>query len=320
MSKKQTHQKNIKPQQVYVIAIPSYKRAIMIYKKTLATLARHLGSQPSILIYVFLANQDELIEYESEWPQNFPLAKSRVEFVIGEKGLKNQRNYIMDYFPVGTNIVQMDDDLDDVLELVMPLQRPKGARPNRANRLKPIADLHHFYISAFDKCRAVGANIWGIYPVPNAYFMTPTQTTDLRFIVGPMFGVINRHDPRLRLTTNEKENVERTLQYFTLDGLVLRYNNITVQTRYFKTMGGMQASQRTSGRRANARRAAEYLHKLYPDLTTIHLDKKSGWPEIKFLPAPKTNLTAKTIKNIHLTNQHTSTKQQLGTQKKTRSY
>lgn len=307
----------------YVIAIPSYKRAGMIYKKTLATLARHLGSKPPVPIYVFLANQDELAEYQSEWPDDLPLAKSSVEFVIGEKGLKNQRNYIMDYFAIGINIVQMDDDLDDILELVIPSQRPKGARPNRANRLKPITDLHQFYLSAFEKCRAVSANIWGIYPVPNAYFMTPTQTTDLRFIVGPMFGVINRHDHRLRLTTNEKENVERTLKYFTLDGRVLRYNNITVATRYFKTMGGMQASQRTSGRRANALRAAEYLHKLYPDLTRISLDKKSGWPEIKFLPTPITKPYQsgknKTIKHIHLNDQGTATKQQLGTRKKTRS-
>ena len=301
----------------YVIAIPSYKRATMIYKKTLATLAQHLGPIPPVPIYVFLANKDELGEYQSAWPPEFPFQKSVVQFVIGVKGLKNQRNYIMDYFPAFTNIVQMDDDLDNVLELVVPSKRPLGKRPNRANTLKPIADLHQFYLDAFKKCRSVGANIWGIYPVPNAYFMTPTQTTDLRFIVGPMFGVINRHDAGLRLTTDEKENVERTLKYFALDGRVLRYNNITVQTRYFKTMGGMQASTRTSARRANALRAAEYLHRLYPDLTRIHLDKKSGWPEIKFItPANYHTRTSssKTIKQIQLPKRVV-----LGTRKKTRS-
>ena len=119
----------------------------------------------------------------------------------------------------------------------------------------------------------------------------------------------------LKLTTNEKENVERTLQYFTLDGRVVRYNNITVQTRYFKTMGGMQASLRTSARHANAMRAAEYLHNLYPELTKVHLAKKSGWPEIKLIeprhiPSSSKN---KTIKHIRLPKSH------LGTRKKTRS-
>ena len=303
----------------YVIAIPSYKRAELIYKKTLATLARHLGPQPPVQIYIFVANQQEHDDYLTAKPSNYPLAPNAVEFVVGVKGLKNQRNFIMDYFPACTNIVQMDDDIDNVLELVIPEKRPLGKRPNRANKLNPIADLHQFFAQAFIKCRTVGANIWGIYPVPNAYFMTPTQTTDLRFIVGPMFGIINRHNKDLKLTTNEKENVERTLQYFTMDGSVVRYNNITVQTRYFKTMGGMQASLRTSARRANAQRAAEYLHKLYPELTKIHLDKKSGWPEIKFLAQqhlPKTDGTnTKTIKQIRLAPQ----KAVLGTRKKTRS-
>lgn len=303
----------------YVIAIPSYRRPEIIYKKTLATLARHLGQKLPVQIYVFVASQQELDNYHTARPPNFQLSDSALKFVIGEKGLKNQRNFIMDYFPACTNIVQMDDDIDDVLELIVPEKRPSGKRPNRDNELKPISDLHQFFLQAFIKCRSVGANIWGIYPVPNAYFMTPTQTTDLRFIVGPMFGIINRHDKDLKLTTNEKENVERTLQYFTLDGSVVRYNNITVQTRYFKTMGGMQASLRTSGRRANAHRAAEYLHKLYPELTKIHLDKKSGWPEIKFLTPQHTQkligTTTKTIKKITLT----PNKAMLGTQKKTRS-
>lgn len=307
----------------YVIAIPSYKRPELIYKKTLATLARHLGSTPPIQIFVFLANTTELSEYQSAWPPHFQLEKSMVQFIVGEKGLKNQRNFIMDYFPERTSIVQMDDDLDEVLELMVPEKRPLGKRPNRANRLQPIQDLHLFFQSAFARCQSSATNIWGIYPVPNAYFMTPTQTTDLRFIVGPMFGVINRHNQQLKLTTDEKENVERTLKYFTLDGRVLRYNNITVATRYFKTMGGMQASQRTSARRKSAFKAAEYLHRLYPDLTQIHLDKKSGWPEIKLITPThlvktttkknKTQGTNKTIKHIKLS------KSVLGTRKKTRS-
>lgn len=302
----------------YVIAIPSYKRAKLIYKKTLATLARHLGHHPFAEIYVFLASQGELNEYLATRPVNFPLAEKAIQFVIGEKGLKNQRNYIMNYFPACTNIVQMDDDIDEVLELILP-QKREGKRPNRGNRLQPISNLHRFILEAFQKCKSSSAFIWGIYPVPNAYFMTPTQTTDLRFIVGPMFGVINRHADALKLTTNEKENVERTLQYFTLDGSVVRYNNITVQTRYFKTMGGMQASLRTSTRRANAQRAAEYLHNLYPELTKIHLDKKSGWPEIKLLTPQhiqkSTGTTTKTIKQIKLPPK----KVMLGTKKKTRS-
>ena len=52
--------------------------------------------------------------------------------------------------------------------------------------------------------------------------MTDTTTTDLRFIVGPMFGMINRHRPDLQLTLDEKENSERTLQHWVIDKKVLR--------------------------------------------------------------------------------------------------
>ena len=37
-------------------------------------------------------------------------------------------------------------------------------------------------------------------------------TTDLRFIVGPFWGIINRHRPDLRITINEKENADKYLQ------------------------------------------------------------------------------------------------------------
>lgn len=294
----------------YIIAIPSYKRPELLYKKTLATLLRHLGTDSFVWeqqIYIFVASQEQLDEYVAARPTDFPIGKNSFNWVIGEKGLKNQRNYIMDYFPENTMLVQMDDDIDDVLELVVDVGDPKN---NKKYKTRSITNLDAFIRRAFDRCRSAGAYIWGIYPVPNAYFMTPTVTEDLRFIVGPMFGIINRHTDKLKLTTNEKENVERTLQYFTLDGRVVRYNNVTVMTRYFKTIGGMQASVRSSTRRNNAGRAAEYLNKLYPNLTKIYLGKKSGWPELKLLnqaitqlkhPLQKSRQVKKTIKKSQRT-------------------
>ena len=57
--------------------------------------------------------------------------------------------------------------------------------------------------------------------------MTPTISTDLKFIVGPMWGVFNRYDKDLRATINEKENVERTIKYFIKDNKVIRFNNMS---------------------------------------------------------------------------------------------
>ena len=55
--------------------------------------------------------------------EKYDLYKSKIpktlyhKLVIGVKGLKNQRNYISNYYPEGTHIVQMDDDLEKIVQL-----------------------------------------------------------------------------------------------------------------------------------------------------------------------------------------------------------
>lgn len=148
--------------------------------------------------------------------------------------------------------------------------------------------LDTLFKDTFKKCKRENIYLWGIYPVENAYFMQPYATTDLRFIVGPCFGIINRHDSRLKLTLDEKENVERTLQYWSLDGKVLRLNNITLRTQYYKTPGGMQSEGKI--RKEEAMKSAQILHKKYPNLTKIYLGKKSGHPEIKLINKQSKNI------------------------------
>ena len=94
-----------------------------------------------------------------------------------------------------------------------------------------------------------------------------------------MFGIINRHDMDLKLTINEKENTERTLKYYVKDGKVLRYNNITIKTNYYKNKGGMQSFNRD--RINNSKKSANYLHKKYPSLTKIKVRKTTGITEVQ---------------------------------------
>ena len=110
--------------------------------------------------------------------------------------------------------------------------------------LDTLNDLDDFVKSAFKNLKKNKLFLWGLYPIANPYFMFPATTIDLKLIVGPVWGSINRHDKDLILTIDEKEDVERTLQYYTKDGGVIRFNNICVQTTYYKTPGGMQADKR----------------------------------------------------------------------------
>jgi hypothetical protein len=111
--------------------------------------------------------------------------------------------------------------------------------------------------------------------------MNDKVTTDLRFIVGPFWGVINRHSSDLFATIDEKENVERTIKYYIKDKGVLRFNNIAIETKYYKNPGGMQASRKKGSRKVAALKSAKYLAKKYPHYAKLHLTKKSGHPEVK---------------------------------------
>jgi hypothetical protein len=260
----------------YQIAIPTYQRPDIIQHKTLALLHQH-NINPK-LITLFVANDTEAELYKSKVPSNL-----YGKIVIGEKGLKNQRNFISRYYPEGTMVVEFDDDVAKIVELVVVTKKSK----KNDKSLKPISNLDVFIKNAFDMCRKNNIFLWGVYPLANAHFMTDTVTTDLRFIVGPMWGMINRHRNDLLLTIDEKENSERTLQFWTADKTVLRFNNVAIETAYYKNKGGMQAEGKN--RRDEALKSAIYLHGKYPDLTKIYLGKKSGVPEVRLLRTKKKN-------------------------------
>jgi hypothetical protein len=268
-------------QQEYIIVIPTYNRPDIIQVKTLALLNRHKINPQNITLFV--ANKEQYDIYKEKVP-----AFLYGSIVIGVIGLKNQRNYIMDYYPEGKQIVQMDDDLDKIVELVVSKKTVKSTtrmamqsrrRSTSRKTIKPITDLDAFIRRAFQICKEKGIFLWGVYPLSNSRFMTPKMTTDLRFIVGPMWGIINRHRPDLKLTIDEKENTERTLQHWVIDHAVLRFNNIGIETRYYKNKGGMQDEGKN--RKEEALKSVYYLHQKYPNLTKIYLGKKSGIPEIK---------------------------------------
>ena len=251
----------------YIIAIPSYNRPELIQVKTLALLHKH--SINSKLINIFVSDREQYDLYKSKVPE-FLYNK----LIIGVKGLKNQRNYINAYYPEGYPIVEMDDDIDKIVEL-------HSNTTTKTKSLIPIEDLDAFIKKAFKMCYKKNIFLWGVYPLANSHFMTEKITTDLRFIVGPMWGMINRHHKDLVLTIDEKEDTERTLQHWVMDGKVLRFNNIGIETNYYKNKGGMQNEGKN--RKEEALKSVYYLHKKYPELTKIHLGKKSGFPEIKLI-------------------------------------
>jgi len=249
----------------YIIAIPTYNRAEQVVEKTLSTLSR--GNVSKNRIYIFVANKEQQRIYEQVVPKN--LYK---EIIVGKLGITNQRKFIAKYFKQGQYVISMDDDIEEILKLKGP------------DKLVKVTNLDVFFNDAYRDLKEEGLYIWGIYPVRNAFFMKNTVSTDLKFIIGVMYGYITRHSKDLEPSINAetKEDYEQSILYYYKDGGVLRYNNITTKTK-FNAVGGL--GQDRFGRN---KKAAEYLKKTYPDIISIFY-RANGMTEVRMARHPRIN-------------------------------
>lgn len=242
------------------IAIPSYKRDQTIKNKTLKLLDEY--NVPPEVVTIFVADEKELDKYkaslkDTRWADNIE---------VGRPGLSKVRNFIRTYYPEGTHLVNLDDDLMQVLYRV------------DEKTLKPVTNLEKdVFVRGFDLAVESEANLWGIYAASNPFFMKNDFSVGLYYIIGSCWGHIVRHDKDLMLTLEDKEDFERTLQYYVKDGKVVRLDDVTVKSQYYTEPGGMQI-ERTTNR---IRESAEYLTKKYPGLCTMYTRKTTGHAELR---------------------------------------
>jgi len=275
----------------WIIAIPSYKRAETLRDKTLATLVKY-NIDPK-RIHVFVANSDEYASYKSILK---PGTYGHMHIAV--PGMAAVRNYITAFFPINTPIFNMDDDIKGFLEW--------SATANRNER--PLRSLEAAIDRGFAeamKPRTVNGKstrfrLFGFYPVANGFFMRGGEpTTDLRYIIGAVWGIINPGSKALTVTIDDKEDYLRSVIMYILDGGVLRFNNIAPETAYYKEPGGMQ-EERTMNR---ITASAEAMVTAFPDLVKINLTKRSGMPEVRLRdsrPADEREFGAAVLHKYHL--------------------
>lgn len=240
----------------YIVAIPTYKRWEEITKKTLPTLKR--GKVDKHKIHVFVANKTEEKLYREKMdPDTYG------KIVVGKKGLVQQRRYISQYFPEGTMIVSMDDDVHNIVRLT------------KNNKLTKVKNLDTFFSKAFRLLKEKNLYLWGVYPVKYNLFMRNNITTDLRFIIGVVHGYINRHDPKLypSLKSVGKEDIEQSILFYLKDKGILRFNDITFSTVY-NAPGGLGTDRYQMNKKAQ-----EYLVKKYPNIVKPKF-RPDGTPEV----------------------------------------
>jgi hypothetical protein len=243
----------------WVIAIPSYKRAETLRDKTLAVLAEY--SIPAHRIHVFVANKEEYEIYTNT------LQKHSYGYLhIAKPGMAAVRNYITQFFPIGKPIFNMDDDIRGFLEW----------SPTARRNERPLKDLQAAITYGFQEARRTGFRLFGFYPVANGFFMKKGHTEDLRYIIGSVWGIINP-GKILTVTIDDKEDYLRSVIMYILDGGVLRFNNISPQSAYYKETGGMQET-RTFLR---IEKSAKAMVKSFPELVSLNMTKRSGMPEVR---------------------------------------
>lgn len=242
----------------YEVAIPSYQRAEQLKDKTLQVLLKHKIS-PDV-VTIFVANEEQFWEYKkvlSDSPYN--------NLQIAVPGMGAVRNFIRRYYPEGTRVFHMDDDIVDVL------------RKESDKKMVPIDDLEkEVILRGFNALEEHKANLFGIYAAANAMFMKHRISTGLYYCIGSMWGNIIRHDEDLMVTMDDKEDYERTLQYYVKDSVVVRLDDITVKTKYYGT-GGMQ-ERRTE---KTIEEGAKALVARYPHLCTAYIRETTGHWELK---------------------------------------
>ena len=271
------------------IAIPSYKRVETLKNKTLKLLKEYSEFDDKE-VYIFVANKEELEKYKKEIKEDY-------NFIVGKPGIKNIRNFMVDYFKEGEKVFYMDDDLEEVLickynkDLYFNYLKKNNLTNNRdnfkklkdkGNYLEKIDSIRDFINYGFNLCEKRGLSIFGIYFPCNSFFMTPKGlrgdiSFGLNYILAGFYGVINNKKID-KATIDDKEDIERSIHFFLKDKGVIRFNYITMKTDCYKGKGGMQ-EERTKER---IFKSAYYLSKKYPDLCKLNLNKKSGFAEVRF--------------------------------------
>jgi hypothetical protein len=243
----------------YIVAIPSYDRPEAIVQKSLKTLLD--GGVPNNLVHIFVANAAEEKRYKSFVPKEL-----YGKIVVGKIGITEQRKYIIEYYPENQPIVSIDDDVEGLFKKVSDKE------------LKKVTNIHKFFTDAFQTLKKENLYIWGIYPVHNPFFMKNKTTTDLKFIIGTLYGFINRktNDVQPSSKIKEKEDYEQSIKYFMKDGGVVRFNDVTIKAKKHAP-GGLGV---TEGRLEANRVAAEYLEKTYPGYVSV-FNRDNGMCEVR---------------------------------------
>ena len=132
-------------------------------------------------------------------------------------------------------------------------------------------------LRGFEECEKIGAKTFGIYAAANAYFMKERVYNKLCYIIASMFGVIVQHNDDLVRVTNHGEDYEYSIRQYILNGSVVRFDNYTVKSNYYKEDGGLQTIRTKEYVLESITKIAE----MFPDYCTMYIRETTGMAELR---------------------------------------
>ena len=279
----------------YQIAIPSYGRSGMIADFTLKMLERYKVDPARVTIFVadeltrklwvepskrgrLKVFSSDLFEDQREpalYRERLKDSPYGNQIVVGVKNIGSQRNFIQNYYPEGTHLISIDDDLVKISELFEGRYREIGGA--RAFR-KVVAN-------GFSECHETSSHIWGLYASANEKFQaTALEVGEVsyanNYIIASLYGTIVRHDSSLEVASiNHAEDQERSLRFFAKDGVLVRLNRFTMSkgSEYF-AKGGLEGARSAEilEKKAPFEDSIVKVAKMFPTLCSPYIKKKTA--------------------------------------------
>jgi hypothetical protein len=233
---------------MFNIAIPTHRRHSVIKKLTLSAIE---GIECKS-IKIFVSDDDDYNLYRQELPD--------YEIIIcSTTNVRDKFNFIQSYYDDGEFVMVIEDDIAEI-------QTIKGISVSAA-----IKFIYQYCLSSQIKS-------FGVYPSSNKFFMSKSIEIGLTYLVANLFGFVSTRDNRLLCSLPTKNDYERSVKYSEVYGKVARFNFVSCRTNNYGNKGGMQV---ISNRAKLEDYASEELCKLYPDIFSINLSRKSKYKELK---------------------------------------
>lgn len=253
----------------YRVAVPSYRRPEELATRTLDTLIN--GGVDTTRVTIYIHDNDPHADAYSDVARGLG---ARLQ-ATPSRSLRGQRRYIFQDQEPGVPTVTMDDDVREVLTLA-----PGG------KSLAPRRDLHTYFQGMFARTRAEGLTAWGVGPVPNAFFMKDTLTTDLKFCIFQLAGFIpTPGHPAESLSCAVKDDYQHSLLRWWHDGGILRDNATACKSPVYGGSGGLQHNNQRS--LAVTESDVRLLLEEWPGIVRINKKRKGGLPEILLNRRPR---------------------------------